>query len=345
MTRLAWILVAACLAAGCGEPVCGDGTREVLGQCVAGGDHDPAICGVNTTWDPALQSCVSEPPHMCDPGSTEPVEMADGTTVCVGPGSNDGCAPRSCPQPAAGRLSLCSAWITDAELDDTVGTRASEPCDTNAPEDRGACRFRVTVRDADDGRPLEHGAVELAACGRFSIHDIELPGSGRLAIDLDDAVSADYIATRLVRGAGDRERVEALQVYALRRATDVKWTQLAGLPPSSSLADTGVAMAVFRHRSRPVFGVAITADGLALPDDDYYFADAGTARSLLDPVLARTGLDGSVAWLGAAGELHSGQGGRLESCAWPEVPVTAIPGRAAFHRLDSIDPTTGQACE
>src|SRR5262245_61247392 len=104
---------------GCNAIDCGVGTIEQNGECVpADQDPDPAMCADGTVLGPG-GTCIPEQEVRCDPDTTEEHEdMTTGVITCVGiGGSGTDCnIELPCPQPTAGKITICGRLL-DTETD------------------------------------------------------------------------------------------------------------------------------------------------------------------------------------------------------------------------------------
>lgn len=293
-----------------------------------------------------------------DPDATAypvPDWPVDGGPIPPGP---SGCG--ACPVPDPGKVSVCG-WLRDAETDDLLGTISPSWQDCAAMNPRptsGPCAVEVAFYDAlmfagnpTGSQPLQPSRLTVNTCGRFIAENLPSPALGFMAIAVDDhpeLAQEAYVLSAQAFPSMANLRLDSLQVYVVRRTTDVAWTTTAGSPFGSSTFNArGAYLPIFRHRGAPVAGVVVTENGQSQPGDDYYFSDLDPfERTTINPGQASTGANGSALVVDSALVNHSGQGGipAPDGCVWPNDLADAIPGVYFVHHRDSED-TNGDVCE
>ena len=96
---------------------------------------------------------------------------------------------------------------------------------------------------------------------------------------------------------------------------------------ANPFANQGVLAMVFRHAGVPVAGVTVRQNGNVIPNDDYYFSDAGKTRATIDPPRTMTGPNGTALVLHSSSPVpHTGTGSEPAGCRWPTALAATIPG-------------------
>jgi hypothetical protein len=355
-----WIapaLLAALPAAqlGCSQVVCGDGTVERDGTCQPA-DEQPgsATCGLGTELSPG-GTCVPSDPTVCDPLTTEEqVDPDTGVTTCVGT-TSDPCTPElQCPTPAANKLTLCGR-LFDTETDEPIRAVGATgvACDPAAPTADGPCSLKLQFFDAllfqqspTTTPPLAAASVTVDDCGRYVARDVTATSFGFVGAATDDA--SGVADTRLLTGVATADNLAVparnFRVYATRKTTDLLWTPPAMLGGTDTFASLGVLVMIFRHAGVPVAGVTIQQNGSAVPASDYYFTDAGKARTLLDRTRDVTGANGTGLFINANAPVpFTGTGAEPAGCRWPTALAATIPG-VVFVQLKDAESTGGGPC-
>jgi hypothetical protein len=99
-------LILLLIAAGCNNPVCGKGTKQVQNQqsgnieCVPVDQINPAACADDADAGTVIVGGKCVGTIQCDPATTMPVRQPDGSIACVGTGGGG----RHCQTPAAGTI-------------------------------------------------------------------------------------------------------------------------------------------------------------------------------------------------------------------------------------------------
>lgn len=357
----ALLLVLPALSGCVDQVVCGDGTIEQDGVCVgADSSKDPASCGNGTYFDPATQTCRSDnPPVRCDEGTTIEVNE-NGATVCVGVGGPDSCnTPLRCPPADADKVNVCGR-ILDVETAQPVldQTGSSEACDPMNPAASGPCSLSLGFVDAIEfagdpasATPLAYESLLIDGCGRFRAIGLELPSLPFVGVAIDDHPLAQAQDNYLLAGVGFRSgsgKVEEdLNLYAVSRETDQRWTESAGNPfAGQTFAQQGAYLAIFVHNRTRVPAVQLTVNGAPRPDARYFDDSvAAVIRSVADGQSA-TGINGAAIVVNTPLSENSGIGGQIpETCEWPSDPAASIPGGVFVQELALLDINTGEPCQ
>src|SRR5258708_3368489 len=104
--RMKRSLILLLLAAGCNNPVCGKGTKQVQNQqtgnveCAPVDQINPANCTDDADAGTVIVGGKCQGTIQCDPGTTMPVHQADGSIICVGTGGGG----KHCRPPATGSI-------------------------------------------------------------------------------------------------------------------------------------------------------------------------------------------------------------------------------------------------
>ncbi len=265
----------------------------------------------------------------------------------------DCAVPLPCPVPAAHRATLCGR-ILDAETDEVVAAASPTRQACTGVTTSGPCSLRVRYFDAIDFAADPNGAIPLVPetsmvddCGRFRATNMMRAPLGFIAIVVDDAVGIMPAEAHVVTGVAYTNELASqstdVRAFATRRSTEQLWSMGAGLT-GQSFAQRGVLLKVFVHQGEPVAGVTVRRNDASVPADDYYFADAGRTRRLVDPVRSATGPNGSVLVLNSPSPTdHGGAGSEPAGCQWPRNLGASIPGVVS---IDVVEPETpaGAAC-
>ncbi|MBZ0234032.1 MAG: hypothetical protein K8M05_17010 [Deltaproteobacteria bacterium] len=195
--------------------------------------------------------------------------------------------------------------------------------------------------------PLEPQEAVVDDCGRFRASNLPRATLGFIAIAIDDppgvTPAEPHRATGVVFANQLGSEPNDVRAYATRVATDQLWTTSAGLT-GSTFAERGVLLKVFVHQDQPVAGIGARRNGAAVPDDDFYFSDAGRTRRTVDPARSATGPNGSVLVInGPSPTAHDGAGGEPTGCVRPETLGAAVPG-VVFVDVVEAQTLEGAAC-
>lgn len=349
MTKLAALVTFAALpyaTAGCKSVECGDGTIERDGTCVTSDDGvGPANCGPGTVLAP---SGKCETSVICDPDTTvEQTDPATGITVCVGTGGGGNCSTplAGCTTAAANTMTVCGR-LYDIEDDTAIGLTSTDTsmCPAGG-EDTGACSLQVLPFDAiafstnpTGTPPLTSSELYLDHCGRFRIKDIEPAGAPFIGLGVRNHPSHDtgnkLTGVAFPTSAGPSGGTKAdVVAYTTRGSTDTAWATSSGL--GGSLAQMGVYVNIYRDSGTPAdplagnlaAGVQILRGGSPIPSNDYYFADADSARTEVDAGLTETGANGSGLVLGlpSLAPFTGSMGPLPGGCQWYSANGASIP--------------------
>jgi hypothetical protein len=348
------------LGASCELLVCGDDTIERDGVCVAADlTPDEGTCGQGTHLENG--ECVpTHPTTWCDETTTIEDVTPEGDILCVGVGGGASCAsPLPCSQPEAGKMRVCGR-LFDIETNEPI--EAEEPTTLRCTEvaEDGPCSLQLKYYDAlgfannptaaqpiptDEDAPRGSPPIEISHiddCGRF-IATVSVSGapSGFLGIgvtDADDApVGVDNWALTGV-ALPTTNRIAGFRAYAMRRATDVKWTESAELG-GDSFAVRGTFVPIFLHQGQRTAGVTIRREGSADADNDFYFDDENPEIiSNIAPAQAVTGVNGAGAFIRRGLVNFDGVGGLPDGCTWPSQLAGVIAGVVFVQEKVSVCP-------
>lgn len=241
------LILLGCLAAigagpACNPLECGEGTREEGGRCVPlnfpGGDGG-LHCGPHTVL--IGNECVPLT-DICGPYTEAVPELDDagvptGGFICVGQESGDPTElkPPECPTGfgPAGEICINGAvhWLFDEA---TGGWLESRMFDAEAPGDATAAVVKVydPLLYAQDPTtsPLGLGEVNPHN-GTFRVTDIPVPGTGFLALvveDPDDAVDDRFALTGVPYVAVQNQHLEDVVAFAVTHDQVAEWTDAIG---------------------------------------------------------------------------------------------------------------------
>jgi hypothetical protein len=341
-----WILISALATltwTGCQSIECGEGTVERDGHCAPANQMvDKAQCGPFTTLQG--DKCVPMfPPTVCENGTT----MADtdpttGVTTCIGIGGGGCSAALACPNPAAGKQTICGQ-LYNLEDNKTFAsaTAGGAKCPT-APTADGPCALNIKAYDAiqfgtnpGTAVPLTVGEVYIDDCGRYRVTDITLPSGPFIGLGIDDAVAANAGPAGLTNTAGVATPKTAsmatreFEAFVVPKSTTDKWVA-SGAPSLSG----GYYVNIFRaHRPGPQgaelqAGVSSTRGGNVNAANDYYFQANQPTRETIVTSLSATGVNGTAIVVNASvaeGPTYSGTGGIPAECVWETKAGAAVP--------------------
>lgn len=360
--HVALLAIAAAILASCQQVECGPGTIERAGSCVAADETvSTATCGPLTRL--VGDQCLPElAPTVCDPATTEEdLDPATNVTTCIGSGGGGCGGALACPQPAAGKQTICGQ-IFDLETGepftptDGTGTR----CDPMAPTATGPCSVRIHAYDAiafstnpnDPNARLAVGDSYLDDCGRYRVSDITLPASSpfiALGIDDVDMTKAGPLGTTNATGvatskAGDVASKDVEAFVAPRSTTD-QWAANGG-----PTINGGIYAMIFRAKRAPSklpqAGVTvIKGNGSPTPSTDHYFVSTDVTRQRLDAVATSTGANGSALVTNAMlSDGYSGTGGIPPECRWSGHAAATLPFVVFIQILRPINASATLTC-
>jgi hypothetical protein len=341
-TRIVLLALFTLFAAGCESVVCGEGTTERDGACVASSETvDPAKCGPFTV----LQGdrCVPMlPPTVCDPGSTEPDVDEMGVTTCIGTGAG-GCSARlACPMPSPGGHQTICGQIYNFETGQPFADAGATGAQCTAATASGPCSLGIRAFEATTfvmtggtSGVLTTGEVYIDDCGRYRVSNITVPGTPLIALGVDDAVgNAGPMGTTNSVGAGTAtasgEVTRDLELFVVPGATLAGWTpNTANGPPFG--ATQGIYAPIFRGHSTgtdTVAGVTVTRNGAPIDTRDYYFTDTPNRTTLSAGATATSSNGGALFSIDPPSQMltdaYSGTGGLPAGCIWAQHPGASV---------------------
>jgi hypothetical protein len=344
----------------CSTLECGEGTIERDGTCVSGTGFNDTTCGPGTALGPN-GTCLPDPMIVCDPMTTQEVVDPDtGVTQCVGTDVGGDCsAPRACPAPQSGKLTLCGR-LYDTETDQPIeaANATGELC--TASTATGPCSLKLLFFDALEfsinpmtANPIVPTTLDVDDCGRFVAQNLSRPSFGFIGAGTDDANGQPdrYVLTGVATPNASATPARDFRIYATLKSTDADWSSSAAIG-GASFAERGVLAAVFRHRGAPVAGVRVRRSANFIPNDDFYFSDTGVGRTTVSPHVnndtspgvGSTGPNGTALVINVSSATnHDGSGGEPANCRWPESLAAAIP-TVVFVQLKDAETSGGAAC-
>jgi len=263
------------------------------------------------------------------------------TASTVDPCSGD--IAGGCPAPEPGMMTLCGL-LSDAGTNLPIAAAAATGGTCTAVTAEGPCSLRLQFFDALEffanpagATPIVPAELTVDDCGRYRARNLVPPGLGFLAVAVDDAPSAtDRYRLTVVTTANTPATQSALSAWGTTIASDNAWSASAGLV-GPTFADRGVLALVFRYQGLPRAGVTALRNGTSFPADDYYFSDAGAARSVVDGAFTFTGSNGTALFLNSAIVNHGGAGSEPEGCTWPSVLTGSTPGAVSFQLMSAMN--------
>jgi hypothetical protein len=279
----------------------------------------------------ALAACASEstPDGNVDAHPAAVVDAAVGDAAAVadtGAGGLDvvvdpclALPPPPCPVPSASHLRSVCGSVRDVQTSAALGAPQSDGLEMVVCEP-------LSVFTGVPCTPLASSAVD--ECGRYQILDVADPGSGFIMLVTDDKpMSADDHLPASVIAPIPTPGVYELDAWAVRHTTISDWNVSAARPPGERFEEIGAVLMIFRATDgTPVAGVTVTKQGMAIPDDDFYFSDTGVqTRISIDPASTATGLNGSALVLYGDIALGAGAGGEPAGCHWGDQLAGSLP--------------------
>jgi hypothetical protein len=352
LSTVALLAVVSLATTACKSVDCGDGTIERNGICVPADETvGAAKCGPFTEL--VGDSCVPQfPPTVCDPGTTQAELDDQGVTTCIGTG-----AGFACPQPAAGKQTICGQLYDLATNEPFSAPGATcVPCTATAAT--GPCSLGIRAFDAisfatnpQAATPLVTGQIVIDDCGRYKVPDIVVPSGPFVGLGIDDADPAKQGPAGTTNAVGiatpklpDTATKDLEGFIATKTTTDL-W-QSSGGPPISG----GVFVTIFRARSTGLTnqaGVTVTRGGATIPADDAYFGAAQAGHTSIDPAATATGANGTALVTNASiaeSAVYSAQVGPLPAeCRWELHAGASIPF-VLFVQVFRPTNASGQTC-
>jgi hypothetical protein len=358
------IVVGATLAlAGCDAIICGEGTREKDGRCVAADNSaSDATCGPGTM--PVGGLCVPKfKERVCDPSTTEEdTDTMTGVITCRGTGGGGCGAPLACPTPMAGsgKQTICGQiynFETHMPFASMGATGAA--CNPMMPTANGPCSLGIRAYDAiafgtnpQTAMPLATDPVYIDDCGRYRVPNITVPSGPFIGLGLDDAAmaAAGPTGTTNTVGVATPKLVDmatnGLETFIAAKTTTDMW-EASGGPAMSG----GVYAMVFRAERAPSMmnksGVAVRFMGNPIPLRDHYFMAAQVTRQTIDATAMVTGANGTALITGASvaeSVAYSGDGTVLPAeCRWSSHAGASLPNILFVQILRPIN-QVGMTC-
>lgn len=251
-------------------------------------------------------------------------------------------AALSCPLPKTGK-SCVTGRLTAAGSGMPLQAIAKFDLTCGGGAVGGPCDLALSAHDAVQwainpgaSTPLASTSLTVDGCGRFLIGDLDPPGSGHVAIVVDDADASpqgDYhVPTATFHDLGADTSLSNLNLVATLHDTVDGWTLSAGAPfGANTFEDVGVILFSFKANGYPRAGVIVTESGSPNATGDYYFADAQPLERLaVDASLSHTGADGSALFVNGLLTNYSGAGAEPMGCTWPSVLAATVAGAVVF---------------
>jgi hypothetical protein len=342
MRSILLAFVVAALHAGCKDVECGPGTIERGGTCEPSDTSiDTTKCGPNTMA--VGDQCLPKfEPTVCDPATTDAdLDPTTNVTTCIGTGGGGCGAALACPQPSAGKQTICGQ-IFDFETGDglAAATASGTRCDPATPATTGPCAVRITAYDAvafssnpnDPNARLAVGDNYLDDCGRYRLTDVTPPpATPFIALGMDDidptkagpmgVTNAAGIAT----GRAPDMATKDVELFAVSGATSAKW-QSTGGPPING----GIYAMVFRAKRAPSklpqADVTVIKSGAPTPGTDHYFVDTDVTRERIDATAIVTGANGTALVTNATlSDVYTGTSALPAECRWSVHVAATVP--------------------
>jgi len=338
-----FLIPAAMSATSCSKSlVCGEGSIEVDGECVAQAPVITPQCGAGTTYNELTGQCDSDllagDVGRCGPDTVRIIDV-DGVPTCLGQGGcNDCSTPPICPPPStpAQNVTLCGR-VFDLETSEPLG---DDPMNTDIMTKIKGEAFDPIGFVSNPDLPAI-ADISFDGCGYFQL-EVALPFSNTIGVRIDDADSATddvYVLTGVAASVSVGETVH-LNAFATRASTDVAWTDMASNPVGSdTFFENGVYVPIFVDTNQPAVGpfegtptagVAVAIGIDTLPANDVYFSDtAPLSRSTIDVDQAVTGANGTAVVYNKHGLDSNYTGIGPAGCTWPRDEAGMV-ARAIF---------------
>jgi len=319
--------VLACNGGAASTITCGSGTILVGNECEVA-DGSTVTCAPGTVLVGTLCEPVEAGVLACDAGTVE----QDGSCVPV-EDAETGCSqPIACTAPDANHASACGRVVDLADSSSVTGAVVARLYDVIA-----------LVGNPTSAVPI--ATVTPDPCGRFAFLSFTPPGSGFVAIVIDDASTAndDRAPTTIARQITNGATIVNINAWSLQWSTDAAWSTSAGLG-GESFATAGVwvglfidpkASAIGPLAGAPTAGVTATRGGAPASSDDFYFSDATPlARTTVDVAATATGVNGTALLRNSSSLTQSGgQGAEPATCVWSSA-LAAAPAGLVFVQED-----------
>ena len=332
MKLLTGTLLLASMAAlwSCGTSVvCGKGTAEINGECVAGNTPPEGQCGAGSEWDPATNQCILEGCNGADCGlcgpNTQLTHNDAGMPICIGTGGTElPCdQPLPCPSPVGDRFMICGRLV-DTETGQFLTDTLADP--------RGLdIGFYDAIAFATNPATMPEFVVHPDRCGRYTSADathpgVMVPATSFLVVGTEDPTGATFALTGIgIEGIGGDQAV-GVRTYATRKTTEAKW--------GNNLITTGAYLGIFIDESKPdvgiypgprVAGVELVVDGTPVGNSakSYYFSDADSLLTTVDGALTVTGANGGALYTDQSLTEFSGN---KTGCTFTPLPAGTLPG-------------------
>lgn len=346
------LILALALSTGCKEVDCGEGTIERNGACEpATATIDPASCGPNTMLV-GDQCLPMYEPTECGPGTEAEVDQTTGITTCVSTGGGGCGAPLACPQPAAGRQTICGQlYHIETNEHFAAADAMAKRCDPAMPATSGPCALRINVYDAV-AFAMNPMTAELAFadkfiddCGRFRISDVMPGASPFIALGMDDADPSKAGPQGVSNAAGSAINVAAnmttrdVELFAVPASTTTRWAQTGG----PTIAG-GLYVMMFRQKRAPSklpqAGVTAIKNAMPAPLDDHYFVATDVTRERIDANAMVTGANGTAVVTNVMLDTtrpNTGSGALPPECQWSLHLARTVPGVVFIQILRPIN--------
>lgn len=156
--------------------------------------------------------------------------------ICSADGYCTSCEPPPCPEEfgPAGEVCIngCAYWLMD---EDRGVFMTSRMWDTSAPEDATSIVVKaydalLYAQDPQSTPPLGIGEVD-PVFGTFRILDVAIPGTGFIALvldDLDDDMEDRFATTGVSNIGSPNQHLEGVAAFGVTRDQEAEWTAAIG---------------------------------------------------------------------------------------------------------------------
>jgi hypothetical protein len=279
----------------------------------------------------------------------------DGSITCKGNNETVPCGTEiACPLPSPGKQTICGQLYNIADNSEFRATGSPTGARCTMPTADGPCSLRMDAYNAIDfahdpmTTPLNVGDKYLDDCGRYKFVDVTPPGAPFIGLGFDDADASKMGAPGETNAVGvalptnPDTSTNHFEAFIAKQSTTDQWAN--GGPTVA----TGFHVLIFRahtcqadnftctgDRFELQPGVQILADASAVPNNDYYFSDTDTKRTMVDASLTSTGTNGTGLLTGASVDdslIWNGMGGITDTvnCKWEKHAAASIPGVVTF---------------